>query len=289
MAQEIGRLASSACLAVFFASALFFSTLVFANLRPLELFGQAVFTAGMIANVFAFGVIALRKPFRFTAGVLGLYIAFIAIASLSRYFPSAVLHFLMLTFPVAWLVYVSKVKPERVWDSLRLHKRSLLLLVALGGFATIFVLYPLIIGQGILLKLVGVDDAGKVSQTILDSPVWLAVFSFVFAPFSEEIFFRSFLYGRFRGLAGKILPGKAALVFAALATTALFALAHYSYGSVAQILGAFTIGLVFMCVFILTDSLAAVIAAHAVFNFISVCIIYLADYLGTEVPVGLLF
>ena len=289
MAQEIGRIAVSACLAVFFASALFFSTVVFVTSQQNGIIGQAAFSFGIIANVLAFGAIALRKAKRFTAAMTALYMLFLFLSAVTKYFPSVVLHLMMLTFPVAWLVYAGKTSPDRVWAELRLHKRNLLLLAALGAFATIFVLYPLIIGQGILLKLAGIDDAGKVSQTILDAPIWLAAFSFLFAPISEEIFFRSFLYGRLRKLAGKILPGKAALAFAALATTALFAVAHYSYGSVAQILGAFTIGLIFMGVFILTDSLAAVIAAHAVFNFISVCIIYLADYFGAEVPVGLLF
>lgn len=288
MDERIGRLAKQAGLALFFASALFFTTIVPLKVYSLGYLGLIAFALGLLANMLAFGVLAIRTPKRFSLAVALIYFLFFILSALSKYFPSVVLHFLLLTFPLAWLTYASRMRFGEALQALRIHGRSLLLLALLGAVTTVFVLYPVVIAEGLVLRFLGVQDAGKVSDVITQAPIWLAAFSFLFAPFSEEVFFRGFLYGRLKGLVGKVAPAKVAMAAAILATTALFALAHYSYGSITEIVGAFTIGLIFMGIFIFTDSLVAVIAAHAVFNFISVCVVYLANYYGSEIPVGLL-
>jgi membrane protease YdiL (CAAX protease family) len=288
MSDGIGRLAKQAGLALFFASALFFTSIVPLGVYSLGYLGLIVFALGLLANMLAFGVLAIRTPKRFSLAVALIYLLFFVLSALSKYVPSVILHFLLLTFPLAWLTYANRMKFGEALQALRIHKRSLLLLVLLGAATTVFVLYPIVIAEGLILRFLGVQDMGKVSDVITNAPLWLAAFSFLVAPFSEEVFFRGFLYGRLKGLVGKVAPEKVAMLASVLATTVLFAAAHYSYGSITEIVGAFTIGLIFMAIFIFTDSLAAVIAAHAVFNFISVAVVYLANYFGSAVPVGLL-
>jgi len=288
MGTGLGQLAEDAALALFFASSLFFTTIVPLRLYPFGAVGQILFVAGLAANMVALGYIAVRMPRVFSAAVAVLYSLFFVLSVLSKYFPSAILHFLLLTFPIAWLAYVNRMRAEEIWNALRAHGRNWLPLAALGGAATVFLLYPTVIIEGLILRAIGVQDVGKVSDVILNAPLWLAVFSFMFAPLSEEVFFRGFLFGRLRKFGGRFGSKKAALIGAAIVSSAVFASAHYSYGSVTEIVGAFTIGLIFVGIFVLTDSLVAVIAAHAVFNLISVCVIYLANYIGEEIPVGLL-
>ncbi len=288
MGADYGRLARDAGLALFFASALFFTTAIPLGLRSYGTLGQALFLLGFIANMLALGYIAVKMPRKFSAAVVALYLLFFGLSVLSKYVPSAILHFMLLTFPLVWLLYISRVRPREIAKELRLHKKHLVLFIALGAAVTILVVYPVSIIEGLLLRLVGVQDVGKVGDVMREAPIWLTFFSFLVAPFSEEIFFRAFIYLRLRKFGEKFVPKKAAMAIAILVSTVLFSAAHYSYGSVVEIVGAFTVGLIFCGLFILTDSLASVIAAHALFNFISVCVIYLANYLGQGAPVGLL-
>lgn len=99
----------------------------------------------------------------------------------------------------------------------------------------------------------------------LDYPLYLTLailFSIVFAPITEEIFFRGFLFTYLR----KFFDSKGAIVISAI----LFSLLHYSraqgFGNIPILLCLFILGLMLGFLYERQKSLYAPIALHAIFN-----------------------
>ena len=284
MDRNAKRLVSALSISLFIASTLFFLILVSLGVRGPELWQQAIFLAGFGAAMACLFVAAVKLGKR-TAGMAALLcLAFVYLAMQSpRYFPSIVLQLFLLSFPFAWYLLVKRKKVENALSELRVKGKGWVRDAAIGVAATLFLLYPLMLAEVILLRLIGVTDISNVSQVIRDAPVWLMAASFTVAPFAEEIFFRAFLITGFAGLAKGLrrrIPEKAALAAGVLGSTVIFMLAHYSYGSITEFIGAFTIGLIFALLFVRFRSLAMVVAAHALFNFISVMV----TYYGSSLP-----
>lgn len=91
------------------------------------------------------------------------------------------------------------------------------------------------------------------------------------AGFGEETVFRGFLFERFRKLLGHSVAARAVAV---LATTALFAAAHYPDQGIAGVEQAAMTGLAFGTVFAITGRLWALMCAHAAFDLAAYAMIY---------------
>ena len=97
-------------------------------------------------------------------------------------------------------------------------------------------------------------------------PVLVAAFTL--APLGEEAFFRGLL---FRRMSERLkMLGKHAWMASAIASSAIFALLHASYGSIAEIGVAFAIGMVLCAGVKMTGSLYPTVLAHSAFNFVSI-------------------
>lgn len=104
----------------------------------------------------------------------------------------------------------------------------------------------------------GITDQAKVAQVVTSLPLYIVLMSFTLGPISEELFFRAFL-----------VPHAGVLV-----SSILFALTHFAYGSVAEFVGAFFLGLVLAAAYArLKDPLPGMVA-HALFNLFSMAIIF---------------
>ena len=166
-------------------------------------------------------------------------------------------------------------------------KKKIMLLLTILGFSVL----PFIILEIALRLAFGVTDLENVSSLLLESPLWVSAFAVAVAPIGEEIFFRAFLtrkivgfFGLFGLAARDWFSSPPAVLAAAVAISSLaFMAAHYSYGSVAEFAGAFTIGAALALLYLRTRSVAVIIASHASFNLISVLVIHLAGML----PAGL--
>lgn len=120
-----------------------------------------------------------------------------------------------------------------------------------------------------------VQDTIRVVVQDADQSVALIIFFFgVFiAPFTEEIAFRGLLYPAIKhGLGG----GKRGARWGILITSAVFAGIH---GDITAVLPLFALALVLNWVFERTNSLAAVIVAHAVHNALSLVPLLMLRYL----------
>ena len=138
-----------------------------------------------------------------------------------------------------------------------------------------------------ILFALGILDTAQVQDKILSLPLPALISAFTLAPLGEEAFFRGFLF-RALGLpspsgkrkAGKLPSGKLASfvssasghswLLKAAASSLLFALMHVSYGSVAEIVVAFSIGMLFCALTRRAKSIIPSVLAHAGYNFISV-------------------
>ncbi len=165
---------------------------------------------------------------------------------------------LLLGVPAAWIwrekkfnLQITKKKILAVAEELgfkREHwketlKKTLILFV--------FLLYTAFI-VGSILFIAGANDTFLVRETVQElllSPLTI-VYILVVRVSAEEIFFRGFLTQK----------------IGVLWSSALFAIAHYSYGSIAEIIGAFLLGILLAAYFQRSKSLLPNILAHTLYN-----------------------
>ncbi|MFH0817973.1 MAG: CPBP family intramembrane glutamic endopeptidase [Candidatus Micrarchaeota archaeon] len=125
--------------------------------------------------------------------------------------------------------------------------------IALGVGATILV-FAFMFFVSILLYLThSNNDLIGVKEKIDSFPKFVVVMAFTFTPIAEEFFFRGLLFP----------------AFGAFASSLLFALSHYSYGSVFEIAMAFLVGCFYCWLYKKTGSLIPPIVSHALFNLVS--------------------
>lgn len=107
----------------------------------------------------------------------------------------------------------------------------------------------------IALVAIGFNDTQSVFETISaikTQSVFLLFYLLIVRVTAEEVFFRGFLTTR----------------IGMLASSALFGLAHFFYGSIAEMIGAFFLGLVLSRAFLKNKNLMPNIFAHILYNFL---------------------
>ncbi|HEV8289428.1 MAG TPA: CPBP family intramembrane glutamic endopeptidase [Candidatus Norongarragalinales archaeon] len=189
-----------------------------------------------------------------------------ALGLLSLLAPSMALELLVLLLPFAIIKLqkpgwrLSTVLRDLEWP--RIKTLPLAMVEVFEGIKLFFTILVLVIILGFIMRALGVLDTQNVADVIEKQSVLALFFAITLAPLAEEIFFRGFLQKR----AGLVL------------TSALFALLHYGYGSVSEIVAAFGASL------ILGDhvrrralkgqkGLVAVIIAHALYNLFAIVMI----------------
>ncbi|MCX6775826.1 MAG: type II CAAX endopeptidase family protein [Candidatus Micrarchaeota archaeon] len=186
------------------------------------------------------------------------YLLFVVFATHVAYATSIILSFSLLVFPFFWNMEVKRASLGKTLNSFGIKRDKLWWNVAFGLLATAFILYPLTGLEKVTIVYLGFDTPDVVADVIKSLPLYMAIFTFTFTPFAEEIFFRGFLLDRI----GIVL------------SSLLFAMAHFTYGSVAEFAVAFTAGLAFAVMKRRSGSLVPAITAHALFNFVTVLIFY---------------
>lgn len=163
--------------------------------------------------------------------------------------------FLLVFLPVAYL----KSKRKNVLESLGLRKiplpelakQTIVLFVAL--FAVSLVL-------SFAMHQLGISDLQKVEQTLKDlmktAPL-LVVYAIIVRPFAEEIFFRAFLTPR----------------LGILVSSLVFGAAHFFYGSMTEMIGAFVLGLILAYFYMKNKNLLPNIFAHYLYNFVALFLV----------------
>ncbi len=147
---------------------------------------------------------------------------------------------------------------------LRMPKRGsfwLPVVLMMGGLAVMYVYFG-------ILSAFGVSPDADVPKQVFDNIAPLSVLvvlSLLFAPIVEEIFFRGFIFGGLRGRWGTFR--------AALASGALFGLAHIGNPGTIFILPPIAmVGMIFAFGYSYSGSILATIAAHFLFNLLQVSV-----------------
>ncbi len=181
-------------------------------------------------------------------------VLFVLAASQSQ---SVALYSLLLFGPIA-IIYAQNKNIRKTLNELKLSapvqskieiiKQTIMLIAA-----TLFILML----ETLVLSAANANDTSKVAATINTFPVVALIVAVTIGPIAEEIFFRGFLQPRF----GVIL------------TAVAFGVLHFGYGSIGEVIGAFTIGLLFgWWVKYKNSNLWPVILAHALYNLLAITI-----------------
>ncbi len=126
--------------------------------------------------------------------------------------------------------------------------------------------YAIILLHNLVLLGLGIDTQGEAILRLiemLDSPGWFFLVGVVFAPFVEEIFFRSFLFQGFRQKYG--------WVRAMLLSSVIFAVAHLDPAS---LIPTFILGVVIVYLFHRSNSIWPGILLHFLINGFSLCAVF---------------
>jgi len=125
---------------------------------------------------------------------------------------------------------------------------------ALGLFALAFLA---LFAQGLILSALGLLDNQSVAKLITMQDALTLFLAVTIGPIGEELLFRGYLLK-------KIGLWPQAILFAAL---------HYGYGSVAEVLAALTVGVLFGLFVLREKSIYAPILAHAMYNLFSIIVV----------------
>jgi uncharacterized protein len=121
---------------------------------------------------------------------------------------------------------------------------------------SIFIILILLVFFSYLLCFVSyifnISDLELVSETIIKYSILKIIYLFVVRVFIEEWFFRAFLVPRL------------GLFFSSF----VFALAHFGYGSIIQIFGAFALGFLLSKIYSLNKNILPNFFAHMLYNFL---------------------
>ena len=188
------------------------------------------------------------------AASLSFRIATFAVFFLGSVSGSFIINLLLLLVPFVWLVVECKSLSESL-SFLGLKRMPAVKL--LSDCAWLFIVSMLLVALvGVVVSHFGFADEGQVAEIIKRQGAVSLFLAVTFGPLAEELFFRGLLSRK----------------YGILASSVAFGLAHYFYGSVVEVAGAISIGMLFAWYVKKTDNLIAPIFAHCAYNTLSMAV-----------------
>jgi len=164
----------------------------------------------------------------------------------------------LIALPIAFVIR-KEMSLKKALQFLGFKKIGLRELVEKTGFI-FFALIAVSIWLSIALNFLALNDLELVSQTLEETASVIPLFFWIviLRVISEEIFFRGYLVKK----------------LGVLGSSAIFALFHVGYGSTAEILGAFVLGLILAKTYQLNKNLYPSILAHMAYNAIAMAALW---------------
>ena len=128
--------------------------------------------------------------------------------------------------------------------------------------------------KSVVMPLLGADPINRSFQFLAHNPAALPrmlLEILLGAAIGEELFFRGYLFERWRRLFGNGWPARVAIV---ILTSALFASGHYANQGVAGTQQALIVGLIYGAIYAGTGRIVGLMIAHATFDLAAVALIY---------------
>ncbi len=169
---------------------------------------------------------------------------------------------LLILFPIIWYYAINRYDLKNMFLQLKLKKEGINNSI-LWGIITVIIAFTFIAIIGVLLQFFGFDltDSSNIPQLELYFSIPTIFILIIIQPIGEEIFFRGFLFDKFKSLFGK--------TSAIIITSILFGMAHLSYGHIYPAFLTAIIGLLLVLLVVKTNNLYSAIFAHIIFNVIS--------------------
>jgi hypothetical protein len=169
--------------------------------------------------------------------------------------PSLIVSLLILCAPLALLAFEGKKQKEfRKELSLPPFKSRMVL----GGIKLFAIVFVVLFVEANLLNALGLLDTENVAKYIAKQSLLPLIFAVTLAPLGEELLFRGYLQKR----VGVII------------SSAVFSLLHYGFGSVSEIVAAFTVSIVFGLWVRQKKEIYSPILAHALWNLLSISVVF---------------
>jgi len=202
--------------------------------------------------------------------LLGLLLALMALAAFPPTAPGSSVFYVSASFFLVALLLSSTGKGFKFGvDYLQLlPKKGRLPSLAAWGIATGIAALLITPAISLLLYYAGALDSELVSQKVSSLPPIALLLAFTLAPLGEEALFRGYL---FRKISERLSSPMAGAIISSL----LFSALHFMYGSVAEIIVAFAMGLLFCASAKKAGSLVPAVVAHATYNLISIAVMVL--------------
>lgn len=179
---------------------------------------------------------------------------YLAYFALLIYSPHLVISILILNAPFFFLLMEGK-KPSVLWKELGLKPFSLS--YVRKGIQLFALLFFSIILVTAIIAFLGLLDSHKVVEIMLREPRLTLLISFTLAPVAEETLFRGYLQKRI------------GIVFSSIIFSAL----HYGYGSLSEIIAAFSASVILGLNARKEGSIYPAIIAHALWNLLSITVL----------------
>ncbi|MGV8176505.1 MAG: CPBP family intramembrane glutamic endopeptidase [Candidatus Bilamarchaeaceae archaeon] len=157
---------------------------------------------------------------------------------------------LAIFFIGAYFLFKKNVKTTLDSIGVRDHGKN----VVLGVQLFVAMIVVTLVMVNLLVLIFGIDDAGRIKDTLNGLPLYVILAAVVLAPFTEEVFFRAFLAGR----------------FGIIASSFVFCAFHLAYGSVVEIVGTFVIGAMLAYAYKKGGSIIPCVTAHFLYNLVSI-------------------
>ncbi len=160
---------------------------------------------------------------------------------------------LSLSFMLTVLLYLKlyrKVALRRIPQVLGLSRSSISLRLIVVGALLFFVVIALSEITTVYNSVSGARISSNVGIVFGSAPIWAYLFSSFIAPIDEEVLFRAFLVPR----------------LGVFISAAIFAVAHYGYNSIIEVVAAFIFGIIAGYIFRNSKSLYPSIIAHVLVN-----------------------
>ena len=169
-----------------------------------------------------------------------------------------ILLFFMIIFPIFWLRIIKKFDWKKISSELIPYSKKNLKGELVGSLKLFLALLLSFILLSFILTLLGLNDLEKVSEVIalnMENAVLFIILMSVLV-FFEEFFFRAFLVNRIG-----LIP-----------SSLLFGVAHFGYASIAEMIGAFALGLLLAYWFKQNKSIIQNYFGHLLYNLFAIAL-----------------
>ncbi|MBI5229322.1 CPBP family intramembrane metalloprotease [Candidatus Micrarchaeota archaeon] len=176
---------------------------------------------------------------------------------------------IILLLPFFLLLVVEKKRFKEIPKNLYIRRPDII-----SGLKLFLLIFFILVVESLFLYLVGFLDTEKVSKVIAKQSMLFILLAIFASPIGEELLFRGYLQPKaeksLKCVFSTLPLGSAAISITLVSV--LFALLHYGYGSVSEIVGAFTFSVISGLWLNKEKNVVPCIMAHALFNSLAICI-----------------